>query len=365
MNVPDQSAAPSCFPTTPWTLLIEVIQRGGDEASFAALGRLFECYKPAIESFFLRRGHNEALAADHTQAFFHSRIVEPWNRRHGLLSVSYFEEDIKKLPLFATKLNRRLRPIALFVWNALPEATQHKLRNYQGGKEETKSLRAALANDLNALIEGASIYDDQRFADVDLSVESRNLLNRKNAGHWVVWLNRSLLGDAFLRHLTKGIGFLYLVEREERQKFRNVLAHALKCFLTDYAREEAAERAGGKVSQASLEQLGEEGHEVGADFDAEFGHDFDYAFALQVIQLAASRSKHSQQIEAHFRGKLTQKQAADELGISEGAFKAAYARFRERLATDMWIEVSKSVGPDEKEIKAEIQYLMSLMDTRP
>lgn len=365
MNDAEQPSGPSAYPTTPWTLIIEVIQKGGDEASLAALGRLFESYRPAVQHFFQRRGRRETDAADLTQAFFQGRIVEPWNRRHGRLSLAYSEEDIERLPLLAKQLNGRSRPVEMYLWSALPKPTQQALESYDGGKEETKVLRATLAADLNVLIEGPSVYDEKRFSGVSLSAESRNLLGRQLDGYWTTWLNRSLLGDAFPRQLVKGIGFIYLVERKEGRRFRTFLWHALKCFLDDSTRGELAQRRGGKVPHCSVEELEEAGHELGSDKDERFGRDLDLSFALRVLDMALERFEHSKQLEAHLRGRISQRQAAEQLGISEEAFRASFHRFRKRVAECFRLEVMKTVGPEESEIKAEIRYLMSLLALAP
>jgi len=93
---------------------------------------------------------------------------------------------------------------------------------------------------------------------------------------------------------------------------------------------------------------------------AQFGREFDRAFALEIIQRAAVQSRHSQSLMAHLRGEVSQKAAAESLSISEGAFKLAYHRFRKRLAEHLREEVGKLAGPDENEIQAEILHLMSL-----
>ncbi len=96
---------------------------------------------------------------------------------------------------------------------------------------------------------------------------------------------------------------------------------------------------------------------------AKFGRVFDRVFALELIRKAAAQSQHSHYFEVHFRGEMSQQEAAAALEISEGAFKAAYHRFRMRLAEILRAEVSKITGPDENEIRAEILYLMSLFDS--
>ena len=153
--------------------------------------------------------------------------------------------------------------------------------------------------------------------------------------------------------------FLHAARRDEQQKFRTFLSWMLWNFLRDQFKK-GGKQGGGQVPHISLEEWLpiEEGGE-GPAF-TQFGRDFDRIFAVEIIRKAAAQSQHSHFLEAHLRGELSQEQAAKALGISEEAFKAAYRRFRLRLAESLWAEVAKIVGPDEYEIRAEIKYLMSL-----
>ena len=152
-------------------------------------------------------------------------------------------------------------------------------------------------------------------------------------------------------------GFLHVAQRTACGKFRSFLAHVLWRFLQDEWKKENSARAGGGARHLPLENA--ELLAAPGSLD-EFGREFDRAFGLEVIRKAAARSRHSRHLEAHFRGEISQQQAARELGLSENAFKQAYHRFRERLARDLWDEVSQSVGPAEQDVRAEIAYLVSL-----
>ncbi len=230
--------AASSYPTTQWTQIIEVIQRGDSDAAGVALGEFCERYRPAIYNFFRQRGkcsHEEA--EDHTQAFFASRILEGWDRRNG---------------------------------------------------------------------------------------------------------------------------FLHTAQRGEQTRFRSFLCHVLWRFLQDEWKRTAAKKAGGGVAHVPLDDLELFGGPADPRAFESFGQKFDRVFAQEIIQRAAERSKHSRHLMAHLRGEISQQEAAQELGLTENAFKQAHHRFRERLALDLWEEVGKLVGPDENEIRAELKYLMSL-----
>lgn len=226
-----------CFPTTQWTLILEVIQAGDQSAALDALNRFCERYRPAIRNFFLRRGFAMQQAEDYTQAFFASRIIEKWDTRDG---------------------------------------------------------------------------------------------------------------------------FLHAAERRDSGKFRSFLCHVLWRFLQDKWREEKAVTVGGQTKHISLSDPESRIEEICGESFEGFGREFDRVLAVEIIQKAACRSKHSKYHEACLRGEMSQVEAAKELGMRENAFKQAHHRFRERLARDIWEEVSKLAGPDEAEVRAEIRYLMSL-----
>lgn len=240
--IPQRDHSPSCFPTTQWTQVIEVIQRSDPPTAMAALNEFCERYRPAVYQFFRRKGRGHEVAEDYTQEFFTSRVLKQWDRRTG---------------------------------------------------------------------------------------------------------------------------FLYTAERGEQRRFRSFLAHVLWRFLqTEWTRERSS-RTGGSTPHLSLADIPPSEEPAADDDFKSFGSEFDRAFALEILQRAARRSKHSKYLLAHFFEELSQSEAARELGYSENSFKQAYHRFRERLARDLWEEVAQLAGPDENEIRAEIRYLMSLFGNSP
>lgn len=93
-----------CFPTTQWTILIDVIQKGNDEAARTALDAFCRHYWPAFFGFFRRRGLSREEAEDCTQGFFTSRILERWDDRDGLLHTVQRSEQRKFRTFLATRL---------------------------------------------------------------------------------------------------------------------------------------------------------------------------------------------------------------------------------------------------------------------
>lgn len=237
MNIQEPAPPSGCFPTTKWTLILDVIQNGDAPAAAAALENFCEQYRPAIRNFFLRRGADLEQAEEYTQNFFVQRILKPWDGRDG---------------------------------------------------------------------------------------------------------------------------FLHLAGRRAGGKFRSFLCHVLWLHLHDEQRKLRAVTSGGRVEKISLSDPDHFAEELGGVSYAAFGREFDRELALEIIRNAAKRSRHSKYHEAHLRGELSQAEAARELGIQENTFKVAHHRFRKRLLEDIRAEVSKLVGPDETEVRAEMAYLISL-----
>src|SRR5258706_4840337 len=70
--------------------------------------------------------------------------------------------DLPKIESLATRLSEQKDPVSVFVYQNTLEANRQSLK--QGGQ----SAKRALAHDLDKLIKGPSIYDEQRFTRVKL-----------------------------------------------------------------------------------------------------------------------------------------------------------------------------------------------------
>lgn len=155
-------------------------------------------------------------------------------------------------------------------------------------------------------------------------------------------------------------GFLHKAKRLPQTRFRSFLAQVLWRFLQDEWKSRKTARSGGGVVPIPLEDVEMTGEVAEGEAYKKFGKEFDRVFALEILHRAAGRSGRSRYLLAHLRGEMSQEEAARRLGLSVNAFKQAYLRFRERLARELREEVAKLAGPDEKEIRAELKYLMSL-----
>jgi MscS family membrane protein len=109
-------------------------------------------------------------------------------------------KDLFDVPLLAAKL-QEAAPVARYLLGRLSAPTQELVSNYTGGSDA--ELREALVQDLNAIVLGPSIYDEDRFSEVELRQQTRELLDRDPEGEDLARLNRLLLEDAYPQELSK------------------------------------------------------------------------------------------------------------------------------------------------------------------
>src|SRR6202034_2279692 len=92
-------------------------------------------------------------------------------------------------------------PVSTFVDDNLSDSTRTLIGQNSNG--DLEGQEKALADDLNKIIHGPTIYDAQRFADVKLQVSTKQLISQDSKEKSVVKLNRALLEDAYAGEITK------------------------------------------------------------------------------------------------------------------------------------------------------------------
>jgi len=69
--------------------------------------------------------------------------------------------------------------------------------NYGPPNSPGPALLKALVNDLNRLLQGPLLYDEERFKGIQLSEKAKNLIEKRPSGESLVRLNRILMDDAY------------------------------------------------------------------------------------------------------------------------------------------------------------------------
>ncbi len=121
-------------------------------------------------------------------------------REVARVSSTFAVEDLADLPALVAKL-RGGNALAQHLSIQLSAETQELLSRYEGGADA--ALKKALVRELNAVIRGPSLYDEDRFDKVDLAPETEALLGRAPEGEDLRRLNLLLLQDAYPAELSR------------------------------------------------------------------------------------------------------------------------------------------------------------------
>ena len=111
--------------------------------------------------------------------------------------LSFTAADISDLSQIAYKLDVATDPVSAFVRTLLSDAARAALSKYRESGSDAGALEQALAADMQKMIAGPPIYQQQRFARVELRPETRQVLDYISNAESVPRLNRLLLEDAY------------------------------------------------------------------------------------------------------------------------------------------------------------------------
>jgi hypothetical protein len=113
----------------------------------------------------------------------------------------FIEDDIKDLDSLALLLQSPEDPLSRYLYGRFAPATRRLLADYNKSKRAADELKKTLVNELNLVIQGIPLYDEERFGQVALSDETRHLISQKPSGVNLLRLNRILLDEAYPRQL--------------------------------------------------------------------------------------------------------------------------------------------------------------------
>lgn len=112
-------------------------------------------------------------------------------------------DDLTDLASLADSLKARSRQLDAWVADRLSSDTRVALKGYRGADSDSAPLHTSLRKDLNRLVLGSSIHDEQRFAGIALRPETERLLSKNSQGNKLASLNRLLLEDAYPSELAR------------------------------------------------------------------------------------------------------------------------------------------------------------------
>jgi hypothetical protein len=138
-----------------------------------------------------------AVQIDTTAALDALSFAVRWNTNCLRLKIlpAFVAGDIASFP-FADQIKAATDSISVYLKGRLSSETLTVLSNFDASSNP-EPFQTLLIQDLNTIIEGASIYETQRFAGVSLRTQTRQLLEQNPDGDAIQRLNRLLLEDAY------------------------------------------------------------------------------------------------------------------------------------------------------------------------
>lgn len=116
---------------------------------------------------------------------------------------TFKSSDLKNASSFTVKMKNPTDHVSNAICGRLGESARLKLEKWQESQEVPSALQKALVKSLNAIIKGASIWEEGRFTEVTIGRQARELLEHSPIGSEVTRLNRHLLEDAYPLELAR------------------------------------------------------------------------------------------------------------------------------------------------------------------
>ena len=119
--------------------------------------------------------------------------------------------ELRDASSLATKLKEARDPLSEYLMSQLPPETQKTLKAYDGTSPLPEADQRRLVDELNGLLRGPSLYDEQRFVQVRLSDEAKRFIALNPKGDDLIRLNRVLLEEAYPAEIAKSTKYSWNV----------------------------------------------------------------------------------------------------------------------------------------------------------
>ncbi len=201
----------------------EAVKDGLMKHCYAKPGTSYPEFAAAIEkiekvsSVPAEFGPSPRFTADHSYLFkyegrtaiYYGRFVQQTNDSSAAYA-TFAAGEISDLPSFIAKLKTPADPVSAFIISRFSESNRLAIAGFPESAGNIKQVEAMLIEELNAIVLGPSIYEEDRFRDITLSPATRRLLeyhlNHPQAMQTTrqqlrIAFNRMLLADAYPSNL--------------------------------------------------------------------------------------------------------------------------------------------------------------------
>ena len=170
------------------------------------------------QTFSLRHGlHKLTVCATTLLTTLFMTMVIQLTLQAGTNQLPFDEDALQDPGSLIVKLQDTRAPVSKFIASQLSDDMQWVLLGYNGTSIPSAQQQEVLLSDLNRLLQVDSLYDAQRFANIELSEQTQALIadNPQN-GEALMRLNRCLLADAYPHELAS------LSEQQSAEAFKGI-----------------------------------------------------------------------------------------------------------------------------------------------
>ncbi|MGV3773779.1 MAG: hypothetical protein ACO1QB_12820 [Verrucomicrobiales bacterium] len=318
------------FPQTRWTW-VKQAGEGATDSAHAALEEICRMYDKPLLRYAEIKGLGQR-AEDLKQQFFLNLIP---------CSPFLSEDDFSKFAAFVAKLQKGSDPVSSYLKQRLTQDALDELASYNETKSTTEAFRTLLAGEINKIIEGPSIYKSERFAEVEIGMETEMLLKLQPTGDGLLRLNRLLLQDAFPDEIEKlPTLLLQRFRRMPGKRFRSFLLTCFQHFVRDHSmkRANSFHDSLGHFETAEEESKWEPGDDSKAvkEYERTWARGMleHVALQLQAEYAAARKANLFNELQVYIYQKQTEEtyqELGQRINKSEGAIKQEVRRMRNRF----------------------------------
>jgi GPH family glycoside/pentoside/hexuronide:cation symporter len=185
------------------------------------VGRLIDAFADPLVGFWSDRTRTRwgrrkpfiALGILPLTLFF---VLIWWTPEAPIASSPLGMDDLKDPAGLATKLGKASDPLSQYLRGRFSEEAQRQLEEYDVSGPPSEALQRALVGELNRLRQGDLLYEEQRFAQVELTEEIQTQIKDEPQGEALLCLNRLLLEEAYPHEIAKSsqvsvVNFVYLL----------------------------------------------------------------------------------------------------------------------------------------------------------
>ena len=157
-----------------------------------------------VASYPLIRIAQAEVQSSNTITLFDGKSLEGWIQIQNS-STSFSGNDILDLSALGKKILGKADALSAFLNDQLDDDAKSVFAAVPNDDADIKTARSRLAKDFSKIVLGPSIYERERFKNIQMRPETQTLLKQEVRGRELACLNRMLLEDAYPSEFSQSI----------------------------------------------------------------------------------------------------------------------------------------------------------------